>query len=108
MVEASQRNIFFVLYPEGTVMWPDTRQKSDKFAAANGLKPYKHLLLPRITGFKYIYEQCLATGIDTIYDITSVYEEKIPQDEKAFFKNGMPKEIKYFITKYKIQGLDFV
>lgn len=99
------RNIFFVLYPEGTVMWPDTRQKSDKFAAANGLKPYKHLLLPRITGFKYIYEQCLATGIDTIYDITSVYEEKIPQDEKAFFQNGMPKEIKYFITKYNIKDV---
>ena len=89
-------------------MWPDTRQKSDKFAEANGLKPYKHLLLPRTTGFKYIYEQCLATGVDTIYDITSVYEEKIPQDEKAFFKNGMPKEIKYFITKYNIQGLDSV
>ena len=88
-------------------MWPDTRQKSDKFAEANGLKPYKHLLLPRITGFKYIYEQCLKTGIDTIYDITSVYEEKIPQDEKAFFQNGMPKEIKYIITKYNIKGYGF-
>merc|ERR1711970_643822 len=86
----SLSELFFVLYPEGTVMWPDTQLKSKNYAKAKNLPgaEYKHLLSPRTTGFEFILEQCRRTGIETIYDITSLYTGPIPQDERAFFCNG--------------------
>jgi len=80
-------------------MWPDTQLKSQNYAKAKNLPgaEYKHLLSPRTTGFEFILEQCRRTGIDTIYDITSLYTGPIPQDERAFFCNGMPDQIDYTI-----------
>ena len=64
----------------------------DSFAEANKLPKLNHVLQPRTTGFNFILEQCKRTGIDTIYDITALYETRIPQDERAFFMGGMPRK----------------
>jgi 1-acyl-sn-glycerol-3-phosphate acyltransferase len=98
-------NILFVLYPEGTVFWPDTKAKSDKFAEDKGRTKFNNVLLPRTTGFNFILEQCKRTGIDTIYDITALYESRIPQDERAFFLGGMPSETHYIIKKVNVSDV---
>ena len=84
-------------------MWPDTKAKSHAFSEQKKLPKYNHLLLPRTTGFEFILEQCRRTGIHTIYDITSLYHGSIPQDERAFFYNGMPDQIDYTIRKYTVE-----
>jgi len=98
-------NILFVLYPEGTVFWPDTKAKSDAFAEVNNLAKLNYVLQPRTTGFNFILEQCKRTGIDTIYDVTALYETRIPQDERAFFMGGMPSETHYIIKKIKVSDV---
>ncbi len=47
-------NFQLILFPEGTNLTPETRKKSNAFAAQNNLKPLNHLLHPRTTGFSYI------------------------------------------------------
>ena len=41
-----------VLYPEGTVLWPDTKAKSDAFSEQNNLPKFNQLIQPRVTGLK--------------------------------------------------------
>ena len=47
-------NFQLILFPEGTNLTPDTKRKSDTFAAKNNLKPLNNLLHPRTTGFSFI------------------------------------------------------
>ena len=47
-------NFQLILFPEGTNLTPETKRKSNAFAAKNNLKPLNHLLHPRTTGFSYI------------------------------------------------------
>ena len=46
-----------VLFPEGTNLTEKTREKSDRYAADNNLKPYRHVLHPRTTGFSFIVDR---------------------------------------------------
>ena len=85
---------------------------------------FKNLLLPRTTGFNFILEECKRTGIDVLYDITALYQDKIPQakvdfsfnlifeqlptfciDENCFFVDGLPTETHYIIKKHKISDI---
>jgi len=43
----------FILYPEGTLVSPDTRPISKKFADKLGISDMAHTLLPRSTGLHY-------------------------------------------------------
>lgn len=91
-------HLTLVLYPEGTVLWPDTKRKSDQFAEKNNLAKFEHVLQPRVTGLKYLVEN--AEGIDAIYDITTSYCSHIPQEESAVFVGAMPPMINYVIQRY--------
>ena len=44
-------------------------------------------------------QQCRDTGIETIYDITSLYENHIPQDESAFLNGALPNKSHYIIKE---------
>ena len=46
-----------VLFPEGTNITPETKKKSKVYGETNNLKPLKHLLHPRTTGFTYLAQQ---------------------------------------------------
>ena len=86
-----------VLYPEGTVLWPDTIQKSNMFAEKNNLEMMEYLLQPRVTGLKFLMDT--AEGIDAIYDVTTFYSSHIPQEESAVFRGAMPPMTNYLIQR---------
>ena len=72
---------------KGRAFWPDTKAKNDAYAEKNNLPKFKNLLLPRTTGFNFILEECKRTGIDVLYDITALYQDKIPQAKVEFSFN---------------------
>lgn len=53
LIEINRRTQI-LLFPEGTNKDPDTTLGSDKYARANNLPKYKHVLHPRTTGFTYM------------------------------------------------------
>ena len=81
--------VCFYFFPEGTVYWPDVIRKSNSLAAKAGAEPLKHLLLPPTTGFKFLMDN-EDHFFDAIYDITTSYEEHVPQHEPALFNGCMP------------------
>ena len=86
-----------VLYPEGTVMWPDTLEKSNLFAEKNNLPKFECLLQPRVTGFKFLVEK--AKDFDAVYDITTGYSDSIPQEELSVFTGSMPSMSHYLVQR---------
>jgi len=89
-----------VLYPEGTVLWPDTKAKSDAFAEQNNLPKFEQLIQPRVTGLKFLLDQ--GEQFDAIYDITTAYSGNIPQEESAAFTGAMPPMTHYLIQRFEI------
>ena len=71
-------------FSKGRAFWPDTQAKSDAYAEKNNLPKFKNVLLPRTTGFNFILEECKRSGIDVVYDITALYQDRIPQVKVEF------------------------
>ncbi|CAG5098349.1 Oidioi.mRNA.OKI2018_I69.XSR.g15588.t1.cds [Oikopleura dioica] len=94
-------NVSFYFFPEGTVYWPDMIRKSNSFAKKAGVEPLSHLLLPRTTGFKFLMEN-EDNFFDAIYDITTSYEQHIPQHEPALFTGCMPPVTNVVLKRYEI------
>jgi 1-acyl-sn-glycerol-3-phosphate acyltransferase len=53
--------MWLMLFPEGTNLAPDTREKSAKWAAKNSMKDMMHTLLPRSTGLQFCLQQLAGT-----------------------------------------------
>ncbi len=70
----------FLLFPEGTLVSPDTRPLSRKWAEKQGIEDLKHTLLPRATGLHYALRTLSPMIPDLhILDITVAYEgERTP------------------------------
>lgn len=73
--------MWLLLFPEGTNLAPNTRERSAKWAAKNNLPDCKHVLLPRSTGLHFCVDQ-LKDTVDYIYDCTVAYEG-VPRGEYA-------------------------
>ncbi|CAK5280114.1 unnamed protein product [Mycena citricolor] len=74
IAEREQRPFVFFLYPEGTVVSPNTRPISKKFADKMGIDDMSNVLLPRSTGLHFTL-RALAPRIPDLklLDITTVY-----------------------------------
>jgi len=94
-------NVCFYFFPEGTVYWPDMIRKSNSFAKKAGAEPLNHLLLPRTTGFKFLMDN-EDQFFDAIYDITTSYEEHVPQHEPALFTGCMPPITNVVLKRYEV------
>jgi 1-acyl-sn-glycerol-3-phosphate acyltransferase len=67
--------MWFIIFPEGTVPTPDSRHASNVYAAREGLKPLKYVLLPRSTGIFISLRQLKLDGkVEWLYDCTLAYE----------------------------------
>jgi len=94
-----------LLFPEGTDKTNDTTKRSDTFAQKSNLKPLRHALHPRTTGFTFIVGLMKKYGlIDAVYDLTLGYMGPIPQNESAIFK-GFPTECHVHLKRYDINDL---
>nr|CAH8871680.1 unnamed protein product [Trichobilharzia regenti] len=80
-----QSNTWMVIYPEGTRYNPlkyDVIKQSQEFAVQKaGIKPFKHVLVPRRRGFQLILNH-LHDCLDALYDVTTVFadEDGYPYD----------------------------
>jgi len=99
-----------LVFPEGTDKTENTSERSNVFAAKQGLPPMHYTLHPRRTGFMYLVERMRAfNNIDAVYDLTMAFRDRIPQSEKCFFtyddKIGMPKEVHFHLKRHAIDAL---
>lgn len=60
------------------------------------------MLHPRTTGFAFLAQHLISQkSLDAIYDVTLVYPDAVPQNEKLlFFKGLFPKQVKIHLTRY--------
>ncbi|KAG6861205.1 hypothetical protein C0995_002554 [Termitomyces sp. Mi166 len=96
--EEEDKPFCFLLYPEGTLVSPNTRPISKKFADKEGITDLNNLLLPRSTGLYYSLRS-LAPRVPNLklIDLTVVYPGIPPmgygQDYytlRSIFMDGVP------------------
>jgi lysocardiolipin and lysophospholipid acyltransferase len=95
-VRRVRRLVFFkpfslLIFPEGTTLAPETREKSQQYARAVGAPLLKHCLLPRITGLQKALV-ALEGHIDGIWNFTVMY-------------GGVPRRTFYSEDHFTIKGL---
>ncbi|TNN08041.1 1-acyl-sn-glycerol-3-phosphate acyltransferase epsilon [Schistosoma japonicum] len=70
---------WMVIYPEGTRYNPwkrDVIKQSQKFAIEKaGIKPFKHVLVPRRRGLQLILNQ-MHDCLDVLYDVTTIFADE--------------------------------
>lgn len=65
--------MWLLLFPEGTNLARNGRNKSAAWAAKQGLKDPEHVLLPRSTGIYFCLQELKGT-VEYVYDCTVAYE----------------------------------
>ena len=65
--------MWLLLFPEGTNVSDNGREKSAAWAAKIGVKDMKHMLLPRSTGSLFCLRE-LKGSVEWVYDCTVAYE----------------------------------
>ena len=65
--------MWLLIFPEGTNLSINTKQRSDEYGQKEGLPSFKHQLLPRSTGLFFCLQQLQGT-VDWVYDYTIAYE----------------------------------
>lgn len=65
--------MWLLLFPEGTTLSQNSRNKSASWAKKQGLRDPEHALLPRSTGMYFCLKE-LKGSVDYVYDCTVAYE----------------------------------
>ncbi|KAI8064732.1 acyltransferase-domain-containing protein [Gongronella butleri] len=98
--------MWLLLFPEGTVICDDARERSKAFAAKNNMDDTLFTLLPRATGLKLCVET-LGDSVEWVYDLTLGYPGilpgQIPEDTlrlKQIFTGKGPKDIHVHLRRY--------
>ncbi|KAH8863218.1 1-acyl-sn-glycerol-3-phosphate acyltransferase epsilon [Schistosoma japonicum] len=97
-----------VIYPEGTRYNPwkrDVIKQSQKFAVEKaGIKPFKHVLVPRRRGLQLILNQ-MHDCLDVLYDVTTIFadENGYPHDH-SIPAPGLTKKNTVFVFIDNVQS----
>ncbi|XP_054894622.1 lysocardiolipin acyltransferase 1 [Poeciliopsis prolifica] len=95
-----------LLFPEGTDLTEDTKEKSNAFAAQNNLPQLEYVLHPRSTGFTFIVDKLRkGDNLDAVHDITVAYPKNIPQTEQHLVLGEFPREIHFHVRRYPVSSL---
>lgn len=106
--KSSQNRVSLLIFPEGTNLTDETKQKSNDFAAkqVNFNRPYEYCLHPRTTGFVYLLNSMKKNEIiDAIDDITIGYEGDIACKEVDLIKGKIPSVIHFHVKRYQVSDL---
>jgi len=68
-----QDPMWLLIFPEGTNLAANTRERSKKWAEKSGIPDMKHQLLPRSTGLRFCLQE-LQNTTPYLYDCTIAYE----------------------------------
>ncbi|MCJ1439218.1 hypothetical protein MMC27_008609 [Xylographa pallens] len=106
--------MWLLIFPEGTNLAPDTRQRSALWAGTQGITDMHHLLLPRSTGLQFCLQQLHRT-VPYIYDCTIAYEGvkhgQYAQDiftiQQAYLKGQPPKSVNMYWRRFAVSTIPF-
>lgn len=101
-----------IIYPEGTNLSANTRDKTEKYAAKAGKTPFRHVLLPRTTGLRFSLLQ-LKDTLQEVYDITVGYSGVRPEEYgqdiytlyQAFLRGNNPKLVDIHVRVLKLDEI---
>lgn len=101
-----------IIFPEGTVISPHTRERLNKFAEKLGRPVLKHTLLPRVRGL-FLMLRSLRGTAEYVYDLTCGYTGLSAEDygEEVFtlkayyFKGYGPSKINYHIRAFAVKDI---
>ncbi|PFH61085.1 hypothetical protein XA68_18293 [Ophiocordyceps unilateralis] len=104
--------MWLLLFPEGTNLSTNGRQKSAKWANQKGLRDPEHVLLPRSTGILFCLNQLKGT-VDYVYDCTVAYEgvprgkygEQLFGLASTYFQGRSPKSVNLYWRRYRLADL---
>ncbi|XP_011267103.1 lysocardiolipin acyltransferase 1 isoform X3 [Camponotus floridanus] len=89
-----------LIFPEGTDLTKNNKEKSDKYAVQRHLPQYIYTLHPKTTGFTYLVQHLQrANYLDAVYDLTIAYPDRIPQSEIDLIRGKFPDEIYFHIRR---------
>lgn len=106
--KSCQASITLMLFPEGTNLTNNTKQRSNEYAVkqAKFNRPYEYCLHPRVTGFTHLLTTMEKnTIIDNVVDVTIGYEGAIPLAELDLIKGRIPSTIHFHVKRYPVTGL---
>ncbi|GEQ72656.1 hypothetical protein JCM33374_g6343 [Metschnikowia sp. JCM 33374] len=114
-VSKNQENISnyqLVIFPEGTVLSPHTRERSINYAAKIGRPSFDHLLLPRARGL-FLMLRSLRNTIDVVYDVSYGYSGLKPHEygeqvftlKEVYLKGRGPPAVNYYIRGLSIKDI---
>lgn len=89
-----------LIFPEGTDLTKNSKEKSDKYALQHHLAEYTYTLHPKTTGFAYLVQHLQrANYLDAVYDLTIAYPDYIPQTEIDLIRGKLPDEVHFHIKR---------
>ena len=102
----------FLLFPEGTNLTANTRSKSLKYANKINKQPFRHLLLPHVTGLRFTLET-LESSLDVVYDVTigysgvqsSSYAASYYSLKQMFLEGKYPQIVDIYIRSFKLKDI---
>ncbi|KAI0381250.1 acyltransferase-domain-containing protein [Hypomontagnella monticulosa] len=104
--------MWLLLFPEGTNLSNNGRDKSAKWAAKTGLRDMQHQLLPRSTGMFFCLNE-LKDTVDYVYDCTVAYEG-IPRGgfgedyftlSSTYFQGRPPKSVNFYWRRFAVADI---
>ena len=104
--------MWLLIFPEGTNLAKDTRERSKEWADKNSLEDMKHQLLPRSKGLQFSLQR-LKDTTEWLYDCTIGYEG-IPPGEfgqdiftlrSCMFEGRPPKSVNMHFRRFKISAI---
>jgi 1-acyl-sn-glycerol-3-phosphate acyltransferase len=94
--------IWLVSFAEGTRLTTSKLAQSQEYAREKGIKPLRHLLMPRTKGFMTMIPE-LRGHLDAVYDIVIGYEEGVPSIWQ--WTKGYAKRVHMHVRRYPIAAL---
>ncbi|KAI9892324.1 MAG: hypothetical protein M1814_001524 [Vezdaea aestivalis] len=104
--------MWLLIFPEGTTLSRNGRNKSQAWAKKQGINDMKHLLLPRSTGL-HLCLQGLRGSVDWVYDCTVAYEgipegqfgEEIFSIWSTYFQGRPPKSVNMYWRRFAVASI---
>ncbi|KAI0470793.1 acyltransferase-domain-containing protein [Xylariaceae sp. FL0804] len=104
--------MWLLLFPEGTNLSNNGRNKSAKWAEKSGLKDMQHQMLPRSTGMFFCLNELKGT-VEYVYDCTVAYEG-IPRGKygeqyftlsSTYFQGRPPRSVNFYWRRFAVADM---
>lgn len=95
-----------ILFPEGTNLTVQSREKSAMYAMRYNREVYQYLIHPRNTGFVHLAKGMMDRNLlDNIYDVTIAYRDNLPISELHLLSGDIPSEVHIQMIRHPLSSL---